>query len=211
MNKILFPLLLSWVSTAGAQSWQPLSGDGAGYFFDSNSVVVQADSRIGNVYRNIPNGQSAKSGILTYLMNCTSREITTIRIDAYAELDLKGKIFPELKTEAINRTIVARPNTPQDSLLKAACEIKQTARVGDTSSQAARPTATAPAAAPQAAAVPPAPSAPAPTAPPPATTTVAPPAGPPPLDGTKWSLYHSKCESAAAQGEAIAFRFNHWG
>jgi hypothetical protein len=51
-------------------------------------------------------------------------------------------------------------------------------------------------------------SAPAPSAPPPAATTVAPPAGPPPLDGTKWSLYHSKCESAAARGAAIAFRFN---
>ena len=31
---------------------------------------------------------------------------------------------------------------------------------------------------------------------------------PPPLDGTRWSLYHSKFESAEAQGAAIAFRYN---
>jgi hypothetical protein len=206
VNKTFPFLLLALAGTAGAQSWQPLAGDAAGFFFDSNSVVVQADSRIGTAYRNIPNGQAAKSGTWTYLMNCTSREMTVIRIDAYAELDLKGKKFPELQNDAINRTMVARPNTPHDAFLKAACEIRQTARVGDPSSQAARPTATAPAAAPQAAAAPtPAPAAPPPA---PAATAVAPPAGPPPLDGTKWSLYHSKCESTAAQGAAIAFRFN---
>ena len=69
MNKTLPFLLFALAGTAGAQSWQPLAGDAAGFFFDSNSVVVQADSRIGTAYRNIPNGQAARSGTWTYLMN----------------------------------------------------------------------------------------------------------------------------------------------
>lgn len=208
-------LLLVLTGGAQAQTWRPLGSPATGWSFDNSSVVVQADARIASVYRNIPDNPNTKSGLITYLMNCTTREVTTLRIDGFAELDLKGKRFPELQTSAINRTTIARPDSAMSMMLTAACEVKQTARVGDT--VAARPPA-APPPSPHAASIggplvaepapAPAPaSAPAPAlAPVPAPSAAAATGGVAPLDGTDWARFHSQCAAAATQGAAIAFR-----